>query len=148
ATNVCFDALNARRRRAVPMELVPPSSGREVPGAPDPEVRWIEPVPELHLAGAASDTADPAYVAAQREHIRLAFVAALQHLQPRPRAVVLLRDVFDWRADEVAELLAMTPTAVHSALQRARRTLAARRDRMPGAGTPLDESDAALLDRY
>jgi len=147
ATNVCFDALNARRRRAVPMELVPPSSGAEAPAAPDLEARWIEPVPDAHLRPASVDD-NPAHIATQRDDIRLAFVAALQHLQPRPRAVLLLRDVFGWRAEEVAELLEMTPTAVHSALQRARRTLATRRDRIHGGAAPLDETDAALLDRY
>src|SRR5262245_3107050 len=72
ATNVCFDALNARRRRAAPMELVPPSSGSEAPGAPDLEVRWIEPVPDAHLRSGAGPDDDPADVAAQRDDIRLA----------------------------------------------------------------------------
>jgi RNA polymerase sigma-70 factor, ECF subfamily len=90
--------------------------------------------------------ADPAEVTAAQETIRLAFVAALQHLEPRPRAVLILRDVLRWQATEVAELLDMTATAVHSALQRAHRKLAARA--ADGPPSSLDDTHRALLARY
>jgi RNA polymerase sigma-70 factor (ECF subfamily) len=149
ATNVCLDMLAGRGRRALPMDLVPAT--RDI-GATTwgydpalPEATWIRPVPDSRVV---APDADPAEAAATRETIRLAFVAALQHLAPRPRAVLILRDVLGWHADEVAELLDLTPTAVHSSLQRARRVIA---ERTAGAGPtspPLDEADRALLARY
>ncbi|MGR6923899.1 sigma-70 family RNA polymerase sigma factor [[Actinomadura] parvosata] len=134
ATNVCLDLLRSPQRRARAMDL-----GRAaVPGAalgePLPESRWVQPVPDARVL-------DPADVAVTRESVRLAFVAALQHLPPRQRAVLILRDVLRWSAAETADLLATTVTSVNSALQRAR-------TRLP-AVAPLDEEvDEDLLARY
>ncbi|KAB1914860.1 sigma-70 family RNA polymerase sigma factor [Micromonospora sp. AMSO31t] len=141
ATNVCLDLLRGRGRRALPVDLdgpVAPVAGSLGTPAGD----WVEPVPD-----AAVLPADPAELAVARESVRLAFVAALQHLPARQRAVLILRDVLRWRADEVADLLDATVPAVNSALQRARATLAGvRADRR--AGPDLDPVDRVLLDRY
>jgi RNA polymerase sigma-70 factor (ECF subfamily) len=137
ATNVCVDAANDRRRRALPMDIAAPDDGRGAPGTPQPESAWISPVPTWKV--------DPADLAVSRDSIRLAFVAALQHLAPRQRAVLILRDVLRWRAAEVATLLDTTVDAVHSALRRARAALAeARRGDQP-ADEPVDP---LLLQRY
>jgi RNA polymerase sigma-70 factor (ECF subfamily) len=143
ATNVCLDMLGSRERRARPMDLGP---ARE-PVAENlntlPEVTWIEPMPDTRAVPAEGD---PAEVAVARETIRLAFVAALQHLPPRQRAVLILCEVLRWKASEVAELLETSVASVNSALQRARATLEAR----DVADTPpsVDEADADLLARY
>ncbi|MFG3696531.1 sigma-70 family RNA polymerase sigma factor [Micromonospora sp. NPDC047620] len=141
ATNVCLDQLRGRARRALPMEFGEPDEPvLAALGAPAPE-RWVGPAPDA----AVLPTGDPAAVAEARESVRLAFVAALQHLPPRQRAVLILRDVLRWRADETAELAGASVAAVNSALQRARATLAARNG-LPGA--PLDGRQRDLLDRY
>lgn len=140
ATNVCLDAGTDRRRRALPMDVTAPDDGRGAPGTPLPGSHWISPIPTWKVDGD-----DPADVAVSRDSVRLAFVAALQHLAPRQRAVLILRDVLRWRAAEVATLLDTTVDAVHSALRRARAALAeARRDDV-GAGEPVDPR---LLERY
>jgi len=139
ATNVCFDLLHGRARRAVPMDLGPSSPGDSRLGDPSPEVPWIEPLP---------GGADPADVAVGRETIRLAFVAALQFLPARQRAILILRDVLGWSATEVAALLDITGPSVHSALQRARTTLAARNLSAGMPLDPVDEDQLALLARY
>ena len=117
ATNVCLDMLNGRERRARPMDLGPAREPVESNLNTLPEVTWIEPVPDGLVV--PSD-ADPAEVAVSRETIRLAFVAALQHLPPRQRAVLILCEVLRWKASEVAELLETSVPSVNSALQRAR----------------------------
>jgi RNA polymerase sigma-70 factor (ECF subfamily) len=142
ATNVCFDMLKGRGRRALPMDLGPASSGDTPADAPSGEVSWLQPVPDNRVVAAD----DPAEMSSSRESVRLAFVAALQHLPPRQRAVLVLRDVLAWQATEVAVLLGTTPTSVHSALQRARRSLAGRDLGTPPA--PMDAEHRALLDRY
>jgi RNA polymerase sigma-70 factor (ECF subfamily) len=145
ATNVCMDMLNSRNRRARPMDLGP---ARE-PVAENlnalPEVTWIEPLPD---ALAVPEDADPAEVAQARESIRLAFVAALQHLPPRQRAVLILCEVLRWQAAEVAELLETSVASVNSALQRARATLDASDVSMAGTAPSVDGADAELLARY
>ena len=144
ATNVCLDMLTSRQRRARPMDLGPASSAHETLGPGLPEAAWIEPIPDDRVVPTGGDPAD---VAVARESIRLAFMAALQHLPPRQRAVLILREVLRWRASEVAELLETTVASVNSALQRARATLSQVRE----SGTPtepMDEERAALLSRY
>src|SRR3954469_23594267 len=121
ATNVSLDMLNGRERRARPMDLGPAREPIESNLNTLPEVTWIEPVPD----GLVVAEGDPAEVAVSRETIRLAFVAALQHLPPRQRAVLILCEVLRWQATEVAELLETSVASVNSALQRARATLAA-----------------------
>ncbi|MET8349398.1 sigma-70 family RNA polymerase sigma factor [Micromonospora sp. NPDC005206] len=142
ATNVCLDLLRGRRRRALPMDLGDPSSPVAA-ALGGPETGWVEPAPDAAVLPAA---ADPAELTVVRESVRLAFVAALQHLPARQRAVLILRDVLRWRAEEVAGLLDTTVPAVNSALQRARATLADRVGDAPGR--PLDREHRDLLDRY
>jgi RNA polymerase sigma-70 factor (ECF subfamily) len=144
ATNVCLDMLDAKQRRARPMDLGEARAPDGPIGEILPETTWIEPVPDALVLG----DGDPAAVAESRETIRLAFVAALQHLPPRQRAALILCEVLHWKAAEVAELLDTSVAAINSALQRARATLdqAAAEDAAPG-GT-LSERDGELLSRY
>jgi RNA polymerase sigma-70 factor, ECF subfamily len=145
ATNVCLDMLNGRERRARPMDLGPAREPVEANLNTLPEVTWIEPAPDALIVPAEGD---PAEVAVARETIRLAFVAALQHLPPRQRAVLILCEVLRWKASEVAELLETSVASVNSALQRARATLQAS-DLSPADPAPaLDEPDRELLARY
>jgi RNA polymerase sigma-70 factor (ECF subfamily) len=147
ATNVCLDMLGSRKRRALPMDLssTPFPPVETSLGPPLSERTWVEPIPDGPVTSA---TADPAEVAVARESIRLAFVAALQHLPPRQRAVLILRDVLRWKADEVAELLDATVASTNSALQRARSSMAARDLTTSRPLDPLDAQDTALLARY
>jgi RNA polymerase sigma-70 factor, ECF subfamily len=146
ATNVCLDALNGRQRRARPMDLGPAGSAEgEFNAGVLPEAAWLEPIPDSRTIAAE---ADPAELAASRETLRLAFVNALQHLPPRQRAVLILREVLRWQATEVAELLDTSVASVNSALQRARAQLADN-DLTPDAPVdPLDDDQRELLDRY
>ena len=121
ATNVCLDMLRGRRRRALPLDLGAPGTADSFTGATRPETTWVEPIPDDRVLPAEGD---PAELAAARDTIRLAFVAALQHLPARQRAVLILREVLRWQATEVAELLDTSVASVNSALQRARATLA------------------------
>ncbi len=145
ATNVCIDALRSRQRRARPMDLGPASAASTTLPAPLPETVWIEPIPDARLMSA---TADPADVAVERDSVRLAFVAALQHLPARQRAVLILRDVLRWHAAEVAELLETSVASVNSALQRARTTLSTLDVAETDTFQPLDEAQQSLLARY
>ncbi|SFK99506.1 sigma-70 family RNA polymerase sigma factor [Geodermatophilus ruber] len=145
ATNVCLDQLSGRKRRALPMDLSgsPWQPVEASLAAQRPATAWVEPVLDRQVV---PEDGDPAEQAVARESIRLAFVAALQHLPPRQRAVLLLREVLRWKADEVAQLLDTTVASVNSALQRARATLA-------GVGAeidprPLEPGEADLLRRY
>ncbi|WP_031072436.1 sigma-70 family RNA polymerase sigma factor [Streptomyces sp. NRRL WC-3742] len=144
ATNVCLDALNARNSRARPMDLAGPVTVATASDAQLPEVTWIGPAPDGRVL---PETGDPADVASQRESVKLAFVAALQRLAPRQRAVLILREVLAWKAAEVAELLGVTVASVNSALQRARAVLAAEGE-FARPARELDEDHRALLDRY
>ena len=135
ATNVCLDMLGGKERRVRPMDLGP---AREpiAENLDTPEVTWIEPIP------------DPADAVVSRETIRLAFVAALQHLPPRQRAVLILCEVLRWKAAEVAELLGTSVASVNSALQRARATLEATDVSALDTPPSVDAADAELLGRY
>ena len=145
ATNVCLDLLESRKRRALPMDLGPAREPVEANLNTLPEVTWIEPMPDSRVVPADGD---PAEVAVARETIRLAFVAALQHLPPRQRAVLILCEVLRWKASEVAELLETSVASVNSALQRARATLEASELDLADAPATVDEADAELLARY
>ena len=144
ATNVCLDMLTGRERRARPIDLGPAQAPVEANLNTLPETTWIQPIPD----GFVVPEGDPAEVAIARESIRLAFVAALQHLPPRQRAVLILCEVLRWQATEVAELLDTSVASVNSALQRARSTLAAGNVSASDPSPPLDEADRALLARY
>ena len=144
ATNVCLDMLSGRERRARPMDLGPAREPIEANLNTLPEVTWIQPIPD----GRAVPEGDPAEVAVARETIRLAFVAALQHLPPRQRAVLILCEVLRWKASEVAELLETSVASVNSALQRARATLEAADVSATETPPSVDEADAELLARY
>ncbi len=145
ATNVCLNMLGAPQRRARPMDLGPASTADTTLPAPLPENTWIEPIPDDRAVPTGGDPAD---VAVARESIRLAFVAALQHLPARQRAVLILREVLHWKADEVAELLGTTVASVNSALQRARATLATSKIDATKPADALDDDQQALLARY
>jgi len=141
ATNVCLDGLRARRTRIGPAGYGPPAAPGTVPGPPDPELAWVEPVSDADLHG----TADPQDEVVRREEVSLAFVAALQLLAPRQRAALLLHDVLTFTHAEVGEVLGVGPTAVNSLLSRARESVRA-------AGRPApdmtDPRVQRLLDRY
>jgi RNA polymerase sigma-70 factor (ECF subfamily) len=144
ATNVCLDMLAGRERRARPMDLGPAREPVEANLNALPEVTWIQPAPD----GLVAADADPAEVAEKRETIRLAFVAALQHLPPRQRAVLILCEVLRWHASEVAELLETSVPSVNSALQRARATLEATDLDAAAPTGPLSADERELLGRY
>jgi RNA polymerase sigma-70 factor, ECF subfamily len=146
ATNTCLDALESRGRRPLPTGLGAPSANPLEELVERAEVPWLEPVAD-DMVGAVED-ADPAAVVASRESVRLAFVAALQHLPPRQRAVLLLRDVLKWRAAEVAELLETSVASVNSALQRARAQLARLAPNEGSVREPVTPTQRRLLDRY
>src|SRR6478736_1148373 len=145
ASNVCFDLLKASQRRALPMDMGGPSTAEGPLGPRLAEPTWVMPVPD----GRVLSTSDPAELAASRESIRLAFVAALQYLPPRQRAVLILREVLRWEATEVAALLESSVASVNSALQRARATMAAK-DLSPADASAADlvPADRELLRRY
>ena len=145
ATNVCLDMLKGRERRALPMDLGPAWDPAGPIGRTLPEATWIEPVPDGLVA---TSDGDPAEVAVARETIRLAFVAALQHLPPRQRAVLILCEVLRWKAAEVAELLDTSVASVNSALQRARATLAQSGASSTDPAPEMNAERRELLGRY
>jgi len=118
ATNTCLTALQSRARRPLPTGLGAPASDPTGALEARPEITWLEPMPDTLVAGTAPQ--DPEATAVTHDSIRIAFIAALQHLTPTQRAVLILRDVLNWRAAEVATALDTTVAAVNSALQRAR----------------------------
>jgi len=144
ATNVCFDMLESRKRRARPMDLGPAREPIVENLNTLPEVTWIEPMPD----GRVVPEGDPAEVVAARESVRLAFVAALQHLPPRQRAVLILCEVLRWKAAEVAELLDTSVASVNSALQRARATIEGSKVSTSTTAPSVDAANAELLARY
>jgi RNA polymerase sigma-70 factor, ECF subfamily len=145
ATSACLSALESRGRRPLPAGLGTPSADPDEELVQQPEVPWLEPIPD---AVVGAERTDPAAIVTSRESLRLALIAALQYLPPRQRAVLILRDVLAWRAAEVAEVLGTTTTAVNSILQRARAQL----DQVSPSEDDLVEPTAAyqreLLDRY
>ena len=145
ATNVCLDVLGSAQRRVRPMDLGPAGSGHSTDaGEPRPDQIWLGPAPDDRVL---PERSDPASVIAERESVRLAFVAALQHLPPRQRAVLILREVLTWSAQEVAELLETSVAGVNSTLQRARATVASV-DVKGDVHQPMDDEQKALLARY
>ncbi len=145
ATNACLTAIDRRGRRPLPSGLGAPGDDPSAPVPASPEVPWLQPMPGALLA---SEAADPATVAASRAGLRLALVAAWQYLSARQRAVLILRDVLDWPAAQVADLLDTSTTAVNSALRRARAQLA---DVLPAENAvtePAEPAQRALLDQF
>ncbi len=142
ATNVCLDALAARKRRARPMEEGPVGTVHD-PLEEKPRVHWLEPIPDTAVL---PPEGDPSELAAMKQSVRLAFVAALQHLPPKQRAALLLAEVLGWSAAEIAEGLDTSVAAVNSALQRARASLAGRE--LEQGASSLSPDQSALVDRY
>ncbi|HEV3293243.1 MAG TPA: sigma-70 family RNA polymerase sigma factor [Streptosporangiaceae bacterium] len=145
ATNACLTAIERRGRRPLPSGLGGPADDPEAPLAAGPEVAWLQPFPDALLA---PEHQDPAAAAVSRAGIRLAFVAALQYLSARQRAVLILRDVLEWPAAEVADLLGTTTTAVNSGLRRARAQLAQALPAEDELAEPAEPEARALLDRF
>jgi RNA polymerase sigma-70 factor (ECF subfamily) len=145
ATNACLTALDGRERRPLPTGLGAPNADPDDALVDRPEVPWLEPVPDVAV-GAASE--DPASIVTSRESVRLALVAAVQHLPPRQRAVLLLRDVLRWHAAEVADLLGTSTAAVNSSLQRARAVLDRAGLTPETVVEPSEPRRRDLLDRY
>lgn len=144
AVNVCTDMVRASQRRALPMDLHGPGTVDEHPpalGDPLPADAWVWPIPDDRLPAS-----DPAAVVTRRESVRLAFLAALQHLPPRQRAVLILRDVAAFSAEEAAQVLEVSTDSVTSALARARTTVRSRAGVAPSA--PSDATERDLLERY
>ena len=145
ATNACLTAIERRGRRPLPSGLGAPAEDSETPLVAGPEVAWLQPFPGALLAAAGDD---PAAVAMSRAGIRLAFVAALQYLSARQRAMLILRDVLEWPAAQVADLLGTTTTAVNSGLRRARAQLAEALPAEDEVAEPAEPDRRALLDRF
>jgi RNA polymerase sigma-70 factor (ECF subfamily) len=150
ATNACLNALAGRAaaRRVMPEAVGPPA--QDMPGSePATEIPWLDPYPDSALERVPDSAPGPEARYEMREAVQLAFVAAIQHLPPRQRAVLLLRDVMGWSAAEAAQLLEASVTSVNSALLRARATIERRfPDGRPGALPAQDERQRELLDRY
>src|SRR5215468_11628223 len=145
ATNVCLTAIERRGRRALPSGLGGPADDPRAPLVAAPEVPWLQPFPGAPLAG---EQDDPAAVTVSRAGIRLAFVAALQYLSARQRAMLILRDVLEWPAAKVADLLGTTTTAVNSGLRRARAQLARALPAEDELAEPTEPDVRALLERF
>ena len=149
ATNACLTALESRGRRPLPSDLTGPSEAPDIlPSGRRPEITWLQPFPDTMLGTGPGGEADPAAIVAARDSIRLAFVAALQHLPARQRAVLILRDVLAWRAAEVAGLLEITTAAVNSALQRARAHIEQAAPTADQGAELADAGQRELVDRY
>ncbi len=145
ATNACLTALEGRARRPLPSGMGRPSADPDAPLVPDFEVPWLQPLPDRFLS---HEEGDPAFRATQRDGVRLALVAAMQLLPPRQRAVLVLRDVLEFSATEVAAQLATSTPAVNSALQRARATLAAAAPQAGALREPDDRAVRETIERY
>jgi RNA polymerase sigma-70 factor (ECF subfamily) len=145
ATNVCLDMLRSNERRARPMDLGPAREPVAANLRELPETTWLEPIPDALVV---AEGGDPAETAVARDSVRLALVAALQHLPPRQRAALILCEVLQWKASEAAELLETTVASVNSALQRARATLETTRPTPTSDRSALGEAERELLARY
>ncbi|MGI8882156.1 MAG: sigma-70 family RNA polymerase sigma factor [Jatrophihabitans sp.] len=146
ATNACLNALDYRGRRGLPNQLVEASDDpARIPQGRRTDLPWLQPAPDALLG---LQSADPAAVVASRGSVRLAFVAALQYLPPRQRAVLILRDVLAWRAAEVADLLDTSVAAVNSALQRAKAQLTAVSPEEDSLTEPTDAAQRRMVERY
>jgi RNA polymerase sigma-70 factor (ECF subfamily) len=143
ATNRCLTALEKGSRRPLPSGLAGPADQPLAPA--ESGVAWLQPVPDALIHAMPGD---PAAIVAARSSVRLAIVAAMQHLSAKQRAVLILRDVLDWRAAEVAELHDTSPTAVHSMLRRARAQLEAVASSEEDVSEPTQPQSRALLDQY
>lgn len=151
ATNACLSALARRPRRVMPPEVGPSTTEPPRDANASSDVPWLQPYPDHLLEQVASNEPEPDAAVVSRETIELAYLAAIQHLPPRPRAILILRDALDWSAKETADLLDTTVTSVNSALRRARATLRARLPARPSAGRPsadLSSKEQAVLTRY
>jgi RNA polymerase sigma-70 factor, ECF subfamily len=144
ATNVCLTAIERRARRPLPSGLGAPTDDPEAPLEAAREVPWLQPLPDALI----TQDRDPADVTASRAGVRLAFVAALQYLSARQRAMLILRDVLEWPAADVAELLGTTTTAVNSGLRRARAQLAQAMPVEDDLAEPADAEQRAVLERF
>jgi RNA polymerase sigma-70 factor (ECF subfamily) len=148
ATNACLDSLDRRPKRILPIQSAPAADPARPPAAPIIEPIWLEPIPDSFLADADSS---PETRYTRHESVSLAFLAALQTLPPRQRAVLILRDVLEWSAEETAQLLNLTVSAVNSALHRARVTMSNHYRRRGVESLPIRTNDVrerGLLDRY
>src|SRR2546430_586456 len=148
ATNACLNELDRRTRRLPPPVYGPPTDSRGTHTPFSPEILHLQPYPDALLDRRREDAVDPEARSVSRENIELAFLAAIQLLPPRQRAVLLLRDVIGWAASEVAELLDTSVAAVNSALQRARAALARHSPRLEASAPPTGETEASILRRY
>jgi RNA polymerase sigma-70 factor, ECF subfamily len=149
ATNACLRALENRSRRPLPSGLGAPGADPEKPpAAGHGEVPWLEPIPDALVRAVSTGHSDPASVVVSRASLRLALIAALQYLPARQRAVLILRDVLQWRAAEVADLLGTTPTAVNGMLLRARARIEQSGLAQDEMREPAEASQRTLLDRY
>ncbi len=150
ATNACLNALasRSRRRRLMPDQLGGPSTGMPQ-GAPATEIPWLQPYPDFELEGIVDSQAGPETRYELRESVRLAFMAAIQQLPPRQRAILILTDVMDWSAAEVATLLGGSVASINSVLQRARATMRSRyNEDERQARSAKDPDPQRLLNRY
>jgi RNA polymerase sigma-70 factor (ECF subfamily) len=146
ATNACVTTLEHRGRRALPSGLGGPTADPDArPGPPDPDVAWLQPIPDMLVTPPSED---PAAIVAARESLRLALIASLQYLPPRQRAVLILREVLSFPAAEVATMLDTTAAAVKSTLQRARAHLEQAAPEPHQISEPTDPRARALLDQY
>jgi RNA polymerase sigma-70 factor (ECF subfamily) len=145
ATNTCLTALDGRQRRPLPTGLGAPSSDPTADIAEHHEITWLEPLPDTPR----EHPSDPSVIVASRDSVRLAFAAALQHLSPRQRAVLVLREVLQWKAAEVGEAIGISTAAVNSLLQRARAQIDAVQPSQDDDIAPPDSPEAQdLLSRY
>jgi RNA polymerase sigma-70 factor (ECF subfamily) len=151
ATNVCLNKLERSPRRVMPPDVVAATNDLKVPPKWAPELPWLQPFPDQLLESIAPRETEPDAVFISRETIELVYLAAIQHLPPRQRAVLILRDALDWSAKETADLLEMSPASVNSALQRARSTMRARlprRDTEEATQTSPTEQERAVLQQF